>query len=301
MVTVGSIISGTFRFVTANLRSIAVWACINLVLGTAMRLGMAPFYQAQAAMIAARAQGLPPTMPPFGSFFLIMLVMMLVLLVLYNAVFRAVLFPEDRAFAYLRVGMDELRLLGLMAILFVAYVAVCLLLGIGFGVLGAILTLSMGQGNSALPLVFFLLGLIIMGTLIFVGIRLSVIAPLTLWRREIVFGPAWRLTKGRFWTMFGAYFVVGIGAFIVMLILMMPMMAPMFAAMREAMAQPGDPVAAQHMAEAQMAMMQVNTTPFGILWLIVSSLVGGVFLAIFGGLPAVVTAQLLDDQAGRFQ
>ncbi|WP_404711718.1 hypothetical protein [Sphingomonas sp. MMS24-J13] len=299
MVTVGSIIGGTFRFVMANLRSIAVWAGINLLLGIVMRLGMAPFYQAQAAAITARAQGLPPTTPPFGSFFLVMLAMMLILLVLYNAVFRAVLFPEDRGFAYLRVGMDELRLLGLMVVLTVAYFLFSFLLGLVIGVLGAILTLSMGAGRGAMPVIFLLLALVVFIPFIFVAIRLSVVGPLTLWRREIVIGPAWRLTKGRFWTLFGAYFVVWLVLLIAMLVVMLPMMAPMFAAMGTAMSQPGNPEAAQRMAEAQMAMMQLSLTPFGILWLIVSSLFGGVLVAIFGGLPAVATAQLLDEQAGR--
>lgn len=294
MVTVGSILGGTFRFVRANLPSIAIWMILSLVLGIVMRLAMAPIYDAQLANLAAAAQGLPPTIPPLGSFFLVFAAMTVFMLVIYNAVFRAVLFPQDRTAAYLRLGMDELRLLGLMAALFGAFFIVMLVFGIVVGIVGAIVGVALGAGRGGAVGIVFLIFAVVWAAMIFVSIRLSVAAPLTLQRRRIVIGPAWRLTKGRFWTLFGAYLVVALGLFVLMLILMLPTMGPMIAAMTH----PGDPDAARRMAEAQAQQMRLDLTAGGVLWLILNGLIGGVVLAFVGGLPAVATAQLLDEKAG---
>ena len=49
-----------------------------------------------------------------------------------------------------------------------------------------------------------------MGAMIYAEVRLSLAFPLTFMRRSFVIGEAWRLTRGRFWTLFGAYFIIGL-------------------------------------------------------------------------------------------
>ena len=45
-------------------------------------------------------------------------------------------------------------------------------------------------------------------------VKLSLSFPLTLLRRRFVIGEAWTLTKGRFWTLFGAYFMIFVIMFV---------------------------------------------------------------------------------------
>src|SRR6478609_2921381 len=142
MVTAGSILGDTFRFVRANLPSIAVWGGISLLMSIAMRALMGPVYAAQAE---ALAQGIQPQIS-FGPLALGWLVMVVVLIVQYAAVFRAVLFPEESAAFYLRLGWDEARLFGLIALLWLGIMVAMIALGLAAFVIGLILSLIVGKG-----------------------------------------------------------------------------------------------------------------------------------------------------------
>jgi hypothetical protein len=283
MVTVGSILGDTFRFVRANLPSIAVWGAINLLMSIAIRAAMGPVYRAQAESIA---QGIPPQVS-FGPFFLVILVMMAVLLVLYAAVFRAVLFPEDSAAFYLRLGRDEARLLGLMLLLWLGMVVAAIPLVLIMILAGFVLSLVLGKaavGILAVVLVLFLYGL-----MFYVGVRLSLVGPLTMLRRKIMIGPAWRLTRGKFWTLFGTYLVLALAAIAVALITMWPAMSQMIAAT----GHPGDPEAAARLAAFQANQVSLAPTPGNILTILLGSAFGAIMLAMFGGAPAMATLQLV--------
>jgi len=291
MVTIGSILEATFRFARANVRVIAIWSAVNLVVAIAMRILLQPVYQAQLAAIDAAAQGVASTPPPMGMSFLIFVPMTLIFIVLYNAVFRAVLFPQESKAAYLRVGMDELRVLGLLVAMGVVATVAIVLFGILIGlVVGALAVVVSG----AATLLAFLTAAGLWLFAIFVTVRLSLAAPLTVYRRQIVIGPAWRLTRGRFWTLFVAYLLLALGVGVIFLIYMFATMAPMLSAM----AHPGDIEAARQLAAMQAEQMRLTLSPLGIIELLVGAAIGGIMLAIFAGLPAIATAQLLDEQAG---
>jgi hypothetical protein len=286
MVTVGSILGDTFRFVRANLPSIAVWGAISLLMGIAMRAALGPVYRAQAEAIA---QGVPPHFS-FGLIFLAMLVMMVVMLMLYAAVFRAVLFPEQSAAFYLRLGRDEARLLGLMLVLWLGMMIAMVALIVITIVLGGVLALVLGKAVVAILAVVAVLFLY--GLMAFVGVRLSLVGPLTILRRKITIGAAWRLTRGKFWTLFGTYFVIVLGCipFAAML------MWPTFSQMSATIGQPGDPEAAARLMALQADQMSLSPTPGHILTLLLGSIIGAFFLAIFGGAPAMATLQLVEAQ-----
>lgn len=288
--TIGSIFGGVFRFIRANPPSIAIWGAIYFAVNILMRLGMAPYYQARAE---AAARGLPPQLHGFGGVMLVLLAAMLVLLVLYAAVFRAVLFPEQRTAAYLRVGGDELRLLGLVLILFLAAVAIEIVVIIVGALIGLIVGLASGVGSPGAVIVSLALIVAILLAAIFATIRLAPCGPLTVLRRKIIIGDAWRLTRGHFWTLFGTYLVAAIALILISLPIVLPTMAPILTAM----AHPGDPMAAAQINALQARQMAL--TAANIPMLLVSGILGAIILPIFGGLPAVATVQMLEERDAR--
>ena len=292
--TVGGILRGTWQFIRANLPAIAVWGAINLLMGILLRVGMTPLYQARLEAAARTAQGLSSPLPPFGPFLAVWLLVMAMLLVLTAAVFRAVLFPEQRRAFYLRIGMDEARLLGLVAIGFVAAIAVGLVIAVAslvFALLGG-MVLGLGRGSAGLIVVSLVLLLWV--AMFYVSVRLSLIGPLTVARRRLVIREGWQLARGRFWRLLGAYLVIWLVIFVGSLALVLPQMGAMFAAI----GRPGDPAAQIELARVEVAQMSLSSSPAHLLLLLVGSFVGMIFYVLLAAAPAVAVRQLLDERAG---
>lgn len=127
------------------------------------------------------------------------------------AVFRAVLRPNDRGFAYLRFGGDELRQIGLMILMTLFYgllaggFVAALVFGLKTADLDDGLKAAIGIGGG---IAFFVLMLLL-------SIRLSLAQPMTFDQRRIRFFGSWGLTKGKFWPLLGMYILAGIFTMIV--------------------------------------------------------------------------------------
>ena len=117
------------------------------------------------------------------------------------AVARGVLKPSGDPFGYLRLGMDELRVLvvtfvlGLVMCLcaFVAMLAFGLLIGAVRAAGGGGVAVSVGI-ISFLALVWFF---------IWLSVRLSLAVPITVAEKRFAFFDSFSLTKGRFWPLLG--------------------------------------------------------------------------------------------------
>jgi hypothetical protein len=275
MVTIGSIWGGTFRFVRGNLRSALVWGCIIVLMSLVSTLVMGPFYQARLEGMQTGA----PSAPNFGAVLIPTVVGIVVFTILWAAVFRAALFPEQSRFAYMRAGMDELRLLGTLLALFVGGYLVSIIVGaIVIGIAYAI-----GGG-----IVAAVLGLICFCAIIWAAIRISPAGPMTILQRKVVIGPAWRITRGAFWRLFGAYALLAI----VFIIVYGLVFALQFGAILNDMLRPADPEAA-----ARVALWQADHYAHFSIWslivAVVTGLLGGFALAFHAGMTAVATEQLL--------
>lgn len=113
--------------------------------------------------------------------------------VLNAAVARAVLFPAEKGFGYMRLGADELRVLAVSVILGIVFFAVSIVL---FGVVGLLAGLA-GQANPGVGiLVGVLVGLGAFVALIWLAIRLSLAIPLTVAEKRIAPFASFAMTKG---------------------------------------------------------------------------------------------------------
>lgn len=283
MVTVGSILSGTFRFVGNNVRAILVWSAIIFVLNLVMMATMRPLYETQIAML--QQAGAPPAMPAIGPFFLAMLVGLAVFVMLAAATFRAVLFPEQGRFAYLRLGMDELRLLGCALVLIICFYLIMIVVGVGMAMVLALVSATLG-GSAVTGALLVGVPMLILSA--WLTTRLALAGPLTILQRKIVIGPAWRLSRGHFWQLLGAYVVIVLILFavyaVIFLIRMGPAMTDMF--------HPTDQAAALRVATAQTAAYTLSLV--NVIIVLATSLIMGLAHALYAGGVAVATAQLVD-------
>lgn len=130
----------------------------------------------------------------------------------YAALLRAVLKPADKRFAFLRVGLDELRLLGVLAALTV--LGVGLLFALVTGLLMLVLPLASMGGYAvaaAAPLVMALA----VAALSYPAMRLSLAPAASVAEgRARLFG-VWPLTTGVFWPLLASVVLSGVLAFVV--------------------------------------------------------------------------------------
>ncbi len=167
----------------------------------------------------------PSTTDPMASLALLgkvgpMLLVLMALSALYygvtfSAANRAVLQPGDDRMGYLRFGAPEWRqtLLTLLiwGVFFAALLVLVLAGGLIVGVLGAV---NLPAAVLVGTLIFFAAA----AALIALGVKLSLASPLTQVTGKIDLAASWRLTRGHFWQMVGAYAIAAVLTIVVSLL-----------------------------------------------------------------------------------
>lgn len=141
-----------------------------------------------------------PILPGLGAFWLLTLLFGLAVgAVISCAVYRAVLEPDNSAFAYLRLGDQEIH------VLLVYFVRSVLILAINIG-LSIVVAMFAFAGAAAGPSVagaIDIIGrLIILAVLIWVQLRLALAGPMTFSERRFRLFESWSMTAGSFWRLF---------------------------------------------------------------------------------------------------
>ena len=204
-----------FRVVWERPWAVAIWAAVQFTAS----LGDALFVAASAGQAIRRmaALGIPQVgdprvvelvrevAPTYGAVLIAGLVLNAVF---YAAMNRAVMRPAESWFGYVRLASDELRQLGLFAVLILLalgfYMVVLIVAATVIGVLGAMLGASAQTGAGVLLVV---LQPAVICALIYFGVRLSLASPITFASGRVsVFG-SWAMTRGRFWPLFGTYLI----------------------------------------------------------------------------------------------
>ena len=285
------------RLLTREPRTWLIWGA--LVLAFSLVVGGLTVVLAGPAlmelMTASRATPQDPTValalmgrlgPMYG---VVMLCSLLFYAVAFAAVNRAVLRPSPAGFAHLAVGGDELRqliVLVLLSLVFLGVYIASVIVGAIVGVvLGVILAVAHVGGTALMVLAFLLVGLLVFGTIVFVMTRLSLASPIALDTGRIDLGASWRLTRGRFWPLLGAYVL----AWLVTLVLFIAMAVVFVIA---ALATGGGLTAASALLRPDMSTLQTYFVPLQILWMVVNAAMAPVFFALGLGAPAGAYALL---------
>ena len=210
--------------------------------------------------------------------------------VIYAAANRVVLRPQAGGFGWFRFGSDEVRQ-GLVLLLSFAVI-----LGVTFAVTLAS-TLLIGLAAVISPVLGGLVGFLaffgMIGAIFYVGVRLSLLSPLAFVTGRVDLREAWRLSKGRFTAMLGAFvlaivlaMIIGvIGAGVFFLVAM-----PIFGL--------GD--TAKVVFEPDMTSMATMFPPVGIAYYIWQCIITGVTSVVTSVVAPTIYQQVTEDQPAVF-
>jgi len=179
-----------------------------------------------AASMGANAEKADPTdpnavfatmMPPASvmavgpSYFLLMLATYVLLAAWEAACLRWMIRGEVKGLFGLSLGADTWRVyLGywiwfvLFLVAYIAFLIVAVATGIGVGVA------AQGNPDAALPgvLIVCLIALVAPAACIYFAVRLAPAAATSVARRRFAFFDAWKVSRGRFWGLFGAFLLI---------------------------------------------------------------------------------------------
>ncbi|HEY1447289.1 MAG TPA: hypothetical protein VGF33_02015 [Caulobacteraceae bacterium] len=219
-IAVGDAVGEGFNLIRHRFGAVLVWGAIRIAYAVGAFALMAPLYLSQFGAILARAKGSVPTPPDVQSMMAMRSANLLqgliggvMLVVLYCAVFRSVLKPDEGRFAYLRVGMSEvfmfLLAFGAVVTLVIAAAVLIVPVAVLIGILAAV------HAGAAATLVAILGGLAIIVLFVWVFLRFSLVGPMTVDDGKFHLADAWSLSRGRALDLF----VIGLVLFVILLLI----------------------------------------------------------------------------------
>lgn len=204
-----------FRLVRRNPLALVAWTLLYAVLtltalfSLANMIGPLEAWSAQAeAMESVEQPSLEQVMALMSQFGAIMAqvawllpVSLVIGAMLGAAVARGVLTPSRDRFGYLRLGMDEVRVL---VVTLVLGLLLGLVMFVAFMALGLLIAAAQAGGGGGTAAIAGILGFIaIVCGLIWLSVRLSLAVPITVAEKRFAFFDSFALTKGRFWPLLG--------------------------------------------------------------------------------------------------
>lgn len=275
-----------FRIARERPRVLLVWAVLNFLVSIVMAvLLVGVFGETLVELEAMSQQGADDPaqamamMEQLGPLYALMIPAGLLLIAVTSAaVYRIVLRPQDDRFAYLRLGSDELRLVGLMLVYLVLAIGFTFVVTLVAGLLAAG---AAALGGAAGALVGLLLGVGTLALMIFVIVRFSLAGPMTFAEGRLRIFASWTLTRGNFWRLLGAY-VLALALIVVVLLLLLIIFAA-----TAAVTAGGDLSQVGQVFAPDMSSVGAYFTVPMIIYLVFAAFLGAVQNAVLYAPPAV--------------
>ncbi|HEX7760598.1 MAG TPA: hypothetical protein VF459_13910 [Caulobacteraceae bacterium] len=207
-ISVGSALGEGFGLIRRRPLSVLAWGGVQLLLTLASWGLYGPVYISFLGRMTATG-GQPPAQDPAfmaqmmqmqGLGLLVGIAGLVVSIVIYCAVFRAVLHPEQNRFAYMRIGAAEL-FLGVLAIAgYIAFIVALMVVMIPTAIVVGVLA---GTHNTAAAVIVGIaVAVAAFVAVIYVGLRFSLVGPMMVQDNAFRLMESWTLTRGRVGSLF---------------------------------------------------------------------------------------------------
>lgn len=294
-ISAGEAIGAGFRLIGREPVAFLAWALAYLVVGMLPQLwaisAMLPLW---STMLAEAGLGAGPDMADMmrlqAHMMMVQPVSYLTSLVsqalLLGAVYRAVLFPDDRRFFYLRFGVRELWL-GLLLLVMVVMMVIALFVAmIPFLIVVAIVAIA---GEESLALVIPLLSLLLFGVFVWLALRFSLAPVMTFAERNFRFFESWTVTAGH-----------AAGMFLVLVALAVIVLLAQGVLLAAGLVAAGATIGATAFGDAWLdnpaeALGRLGWGFWGVAAVVVSIVSAAIFV-LFGGAWAEMYRQLRPDE-----
>ena len=269
------------------------WTSLAPIVGWYSQVIQASANQDTAAI---EALGFPQEFFSFIGGLLLWLFPFYILCAAYEAAcLRWMIHGEQVGFMGLSLGAQTWRVWSCYWIWFLLNIAFSIVMSIVMAVLIGVLTVS-SQGDptamlTAMPVMY----IVQYGLMAYFATRFAPAAATTIARRKFSFFDAWTVTKGRFWALFGAFFLVFLIYMIVAIVLAVAMFATVLAPVAPSLAN----IASGGSEQFGQALVQVLSQPqswvvLGVFQLI-GLLIGAVFYVACYGINARAAIAALDE------
>jgi len=285
-VTIGSLMEGGFRRIRERPGAMLIWMLIQLAMTIGTSFWMASLVQ---GLFDAVLSGQSPQSVQLSFVMQTLLVSIatsIVSTILYAAVQRAIIHPTEGGPGWLKLGMDEVRFFLLLLLYGIMF-------GLGFVIVAFILSLFLVGAGSVGAVVIVVLGFI--GCSYF-GTKLSLTFPLTLKERTFAIGEGWSLSNGRFWTLYGTYFIIFLGLLAVGLAASLVTEPEYLSAVFQHGYSSPEADQASLLQFQKLAAGTIDA-PIIIGW-VLTAVQGAVGAALLGGAAATAVQQLTADEEG---
>ena len=280
-----------FRLTRERPKVVVGWAVLCFFVSVCSAIYLNTVGQEASALLEAGANEQAPDPAAFAEMMSVLFPMMIVGLLLQcvmaAAVYRVILRPEERGLAYLKLGMDEVRL-ALLTFVYVILSAFALFGAVlAAGLIAALVMMVAGQATGAL--IGVVIEFFILGILFYAAVRLSLAPAITFAERRLSIFDSWKLTHGQFWRLTGAYFLAICG------IVAMSLLVLVIFTVAVAIAKGGDIRAAGAFFNPDISSLQSYFTLTTVLYLLVSAWLSALYYAVIVA-PAAIAYRTLSGR-----